>query len=102
MEINYDVFLEKCPEWAIPMIHPIAVFYTEDGYVLEDCSLLSNFRYVWEKIDDINFLCHIYLNVGLTTVVETETVNVPLYLDLNLYFFNLKDFHEIHQFQKQI
>jgi len=100
MEHHYEKLLENCPEWAIPMIKPVAIFYTKDGYKLENCSLASNFRYIWEKIDNKNFKCHIYLNVGLTTVVEEETVNVPLYLDLNLYFLNLKDNHEISKYQK--
>ena len=100
--INYNILLENCPDWAIPMIRPIAVFSTESGYSLEDGTFQSLCTYLWEKIDDINFKCNIYLNVSFYKLIGVEYVDLPLYVDLNLYFINLRDNYEIYKFEKQI
>lgn len=80
---SFDVLFEGLPDWAVPMIRIVPIFYTEDGYNLDDLTFYQDFNYWWQKEGDnyiLKFIFYAFLAYGVS--------NLPLYLDLKCYFYN--------------
>ena len=94
--IGFEVLFEDLPDWAIPMMHVIPVFYTEDAYDLDgdDITFYHDFNYMWVKVDD-NYKLLIRLSGQLLQLVESTYVTLPLFVNLDCYFLNENIYQEI-------
>lgn len=99
--MTFETLFENFPEWAIPMTKVIPIFYTENGYNLDDCLFSATWNYIWEIIDSQHVKLHIHFDyIYFTKVEESTTIYPPLYLDLKLYFVNRNHYNELYQFKK--
>ncbi len=96
-DVNFSVMFEGLPDWAIPMIKIVPIFHTLDVYVnqLNDLTFIYDFNYLWEKLDNKNYL----LKVRLSARLYDGGNKFPLYVDLKAYFFN-SNRYEIYQHKK--
>jgi len=83
-DVNFEVLFENLPDWAIPMMRIVPVFYTLDAYHLDETTFYYDFNYWWEKIDNINYL----LKIRVSARLYNGASQAPLYLNLKAYFLN--------------
>ena len=97
-DYNFEVLFENLPDWAIPMMHIIPVFYTEDGIEFDKCDFFYDFDYDWIKVDEINYKLFIRISGRLQQIILPSVIIHPLYVDINCYFLNERKFYSIqHQ-----
>ena len=96
-DVNFEILFEDLPDWAVPMMHIIPIFYTEDAYDLdsEDITFSHDFSYMWIKVDDTNYKLLIRLSGQLLQLVDSSYVTLPLFVNLDCYFLNENIYQEI-------
>jgi len=97
--IYFEKDLEGYPEWVLPYLKVVPIFYTEDYYLEEFTSddfnknyYYSAFDYVFEKVDDNHYKLKGYVESWLRA---TGYYAVPMYVDVKLYITNKRAFYEI-------
>lgn len=101
--LTLQVNLADYPEWAIPMSKIIPKFNVDDGWDITNPNFVfsATCTYFWKQIDKVNFQLQIFLT-GQAQILPSEgieqgklgagggglTIEVPLFLNLDLVFFN--------------
>jgi hypothetical protein len=82
---HFEVFFEGVPDWVIPMIKVIPQFYTDNIYDWSDLTLVYDFNYFWEKVNDKNY--RLYLRIS-GQLQDSEFHILPLYADISCWILN--------------
>jgi hypothetical protein len=88
-DIQWEFSFEGMPDWAIPLIKVVPIFYTSDQYA-ERWDELENaeydFNYIWEKVNN-NYKLYIRLS-GI--IRDPDISPAPLFVNLSLWIINTK------------
>jgi hypothetical protein len=82
---RWEVFFDDMPEWIIPLIRLIPIFYTISPNDMTTSTLSYDFNYFWEKVENQNYRLYIYLSGQLKN--QNNDI-IPLYVNLSAWIVN--------------
>jgi len=92
-DVNVEVLFENLPDWAIPMMHIVPIFYTLNAYDINDLNFVYDFNYIWEKVEQQNGFSinnDYILKIRISAQIVELFLALPLYVNLKCYFLNDK------------
>lgn len=82
---HWEIFFEGLPDWSIPLIKIIPIFFTSSSYDMTSSTLTYDFNYMWEQVEEKNWKLYIRLSGQLK---DLNNVTIPLYVNLSAWIVN--------------